>query len=88
MEPRMGNAVDTIYNRDQSRRVVIFRRDDGSFGYEDQFYCDETGYDCWLPWSQPGSRFATQDIAWREALSQGEWAGMELESLGEGLNDA
>jgi hypothetical protein len=78
----MKKVVETIYSRAMNKRLIIFQRDDGSFGYEDEFFCDDDGYSCWLPQSLPASRFASHAIARCEALSQGGWAGMEFDTKG------
>jgi hypothetical protein len=75
----MDDVVEMIDNRDRDRRLLIFRRADGSFGVADEFYCKEIGYDCWLPQSLPGSRYATPEIARQEVLNQGEWVNMPRE---------
>ena len=31
-------AVETIYSKDQKRRVVIFRREDGTYGYREEYH--------------------------------------------------
>lgn len=42
----MRNEVKTLYALDRQRHVVVFGRDDGSFGFEDQWWRAE---EAWFP---------------------------------------
>lgn len=65
------NDIKTIYDEPDVRRVIIFRRDDGSFGFEDQHYCDEQ---CWIPTGRYSESFCdSAERAEAEARSRVHW---------------
>src|SRR6185436_805365 len=41
-------TVQTIYDDIKKRRVLIIRRDDGSFGFEEERFSDEPLEMCWI----------------------------------------
>jgi hypothetical protein len=46
-------TVQTIYDDYKKRRVVVFERDDGSFGFEEQRFSDEPLEMVWIPVGKP-----------------------------------
>jgi hypothetical protein len=61
----------SIYDEPHERRVIIFRRDGGSFGFEDQHYCDEQ---CWIPTGRYSESFCdSAEGAENEARSRVRW---------------
>jgi len=69
----MQTPVESVYDASRTRRVTIFRREDHSFGFIEEFYCDEPEYHCWLPRSFPASRFDSLDVARRETSGRVPW---------------
>ncbi len=51
-------TIQTITEDPGKRRVVIFQRDDGSFGFEAEYFSDDRPEMAWLP-SGSGSRCGT-----------------------------
>ena len=41
--------VEIIYSPDRGRRVTIFRRADGTFGFFEEYYSQDRFEDCWIP---------------------------------------
>lgn len=68
----------TIYSKDGSRRVVLFRRPDGTFGFEDQKYSTEPNERCWIPFGRYSeSRTISAEDALREATGRIAWLAEE-----------
>lgn len=68
----------TIYSEDRSRRVVVFRRSDGTFGFEDQLYSNEPNEQCWFPCGRyTDCRTASAEDALREATGRVAWLAEE-----------
>jgi hypothetical protein len=44
-----NKIIQTIYDDSRKRRVIIFHRNDGSFGFEEEFFSDEPLELAWLP---------------------------------------
>lgn len=42
-------TIQTIYDDAKKRRVVIFQRDDGSFGFSEERFADEPQEQAWIP---------------------------------------
>jgi len=74
--------VKTFFNHDRTRKVVIFQRPDGTFGFEESKYMDgvEDAFPpgigeirpYWLPLGH-SSWFDTLEVAVREAKSRVPW---------------
>jgi hypothetical protein len=63
--------IKTIYDPTRMRRVIILRRADGSFGFEDQRFCDEQ---CWIPYGHYSESFCdTAERAESEASLRVSW---------------
>ena len=73
------NVVQTIWNSDKTRRVDIFQRGDGSFGFEESHYgLDEQS---WILFGRYSESFTdTSEAAIREARARVSWAGDEEEN--------
>ena len=66
--------LQTIEFNDQKRRVVVFRRDDGSFGFEEQRFLLNPLEKAWLPLGEHSdARFDTAERALIEARKRVPW---------------
>jgi hypothetical protein len=65
-------TLQTIYDDSGKRRVVIFQRDDGSFGFDAEHFSDEPLEMAWLP-SGFDSRCDTAERALVEARGRVGW---------------
>jgi hypothetical protein len=75
------DIIETVYSLDQSKRVHFFRRRNGTFGYQDEFFdVDEYG-SCWIPLSNHHSIFDSAETAIREARGRLDWL-LTLEEKG------
>jgi|SRR5688572_28951069 len=54
-------------------RLLIFKRGDGSYGFDHVKWGDYPEEQCWLPWANFASFCATEEIAIREGLSRMGW---------------
>jgi hypothetical protein len=65
-------TIQTIYNDSRKRRVIVFQRDDGSFGFDEEHFSDEPLEMAWL---QVGydSRCDTVERALGEARGRVAW---------------
>ena len=41
--------LTTIYNDERNRRAIIFQRDDGTFGFFEEYFSDDEYEHCWIP---------------------------------------
>lgn len=70
----MRVIVNELVSPDGKRKVEIFRRADGSFGFESFRFSDEPLENCWIPENRrPVCVAATQEIAEREARERVKW---------------
>ncbi|QEX15686.1 hypothetical protein FRZ44_09730 [Hypericibacter terrae] len=70
------NTINTIYDRDGKRRVIIFRRDDGTYGFEEERFSDEPLEMAWIRLRKyTASLFASAIDAERDARGRVEWLG-------------
>ena len=70
--------LQTLYSPDRGRRVHIFRRRNGTFGYEEEFLdIDEYG-NSWIPLSSQLTIFDSAETALREAGGRIAWLGGTL----------
>ncbi|MCH7728520.1 MAG: hypothetical protein IH991_18870 [Planctomycetes bacterium] len=68
------DVVDTIYDEDRKRRVQVFQRDDGTFGYCEEHFSDYPNEDCWIPRRQQIESFCdTLETVMREVHGRVEW---------------
>jgi hypothetical protein len=67
-------TVRTIYSPDRRRRVIIFYRADGTYGFEHEHYSSEPREQCWIyGLKQSETRCPTEQIALRECISRVDW---------------
>lgn len=70
----MMTIVNELVAPDGKRKVQVFRRDDGSFGFESLRFSEEPLEMCWIPHGRFSECFApTADIAEREARGRVDW---------------
>lgn len=70
----MDTVLKTLISPAGKRRVLILRRVNGSFGYEEEFWSDEPLEQCWC--SYPSSPYVICDsaeTAEREAIANTGW---------------
>ena len=65
-------TLQTIYDNSGKRRVIIFQRDDGSFGFDAEHLSDELLEMAWLP-SRFDSHCDTAERALAEARGRVQW---------------
>ena len=65
--------VQTIYDDSKKRRVVIFQRDDGSFGFEEQRFSDEPLEMAWIPFGRRDCHCDTVERALVEVRGRIDW---------------
>lgn len=70
----MEMPVGVIYNEGRDRRIVVGRIDQRSFGFNEQEFCTEDGYPCWILARCPASRFDSLESALREAKARIPWS--------------
>ena len=66
--------IQTLYDDAKKRRVVIFEREDGSFGFEHQRFSEEPLEMAWIPYEQD-CRCDTPERALAEARGRVAWLG-------------
>jgi hypothetical protein len=66
-------VVKEILAPDRKRKVEIYHRRDGTFGFGELSFSDEPREMCWVPARSYGCRAADQETAEREARSRVEW---------------
>ena len=68
------SPIQTIYDSSQIRRVVVFQREDGSFGFEEQRFSAEALERAWIPFGRYSlSRCDTAESALAEAHGRVAW---------------
>ena len=87
----MMRVVESIYNADRTRRVDIFERGDGTYGFEEWRYGEEER--SWMTGGRHAASFtdsaagalseARGRVRWLSELS-GEWPRVTLNDSGEG----
>src|SRR5262245_6541667 len=76
----MKAIVKELLSPDGKRKLQVFRRDDGSFGFESLQFSDEPLEMCWIPHGRLSECFApTAEIAEREARGRVDWLRNENE---------
>ena len=74
----MRSVAETIYDKDKKRRVTIFQNQDGTFGFEEDYFSDDPSEQCWVSKWLPGSRCECLDVARREVLGRVAWLTQEI----------
>ena len=73
------DVIKTIYSDDRKRRVIIFSRADGTFGFREEHFSADSLEQRWIPqsWSRSEPVCSSLEIAMREANGRINWlAGM------------
>jgi len=66
--------IQTITDKTLTRRVVVFRRDDGSFGFEEEWFSDEPLEKMWIPFGKYSvCRCDSEERALAEARGRVSW---------------
>ena len=79
----MKTVVNEILSRDGKFKVQIFRRDRGSFGFDQWQWSDEPQEQCWIPHGRFSECVAPDErTAEQEARSRVEWLRIENSSDG------
>ena len=68
-----ADVIRTFSSPDGRERLVIFKRDDGTYGFDHEKWGDYPEEQCWIPWTNFASFCATEEIAVREGLSRMGW---------------
>jgi hypothetical protein len=68
-----NTVVKTITSADGLRRIEIFERPDGSFGFEGYWFSREARERCWIPYGFFASRCDSAFTAEAEALERVSW---------------
>jgi hypothetical protein len=66
------HVVRTIEDRGGGRRVVIYRRADGLYGFTEERWSDEPYEQCWFPYDS-GALCDSEETALREAYGRFAW---------------
>jgi hypothetical protein len=67
-------VVETIWDTGKKRRIHIFCRDDGTFGFYEEHFSDEPYEHCWIPRSPATESFCdTLEAVIREVHGRVEW---------------
>ncbi len=67
-------VVQALYSKDGKHRVLIVQRDNGSFGFEEEYFSEDEWSRQWCRYSQnPFSICDSADTALREAKGRVQW---------------
>ena len=70
--------VKEIYDGINKQRVVIYRRESGSYFYEEEHFSEHPTEMCWVPYSQlPIGIYDSQEKAEIEARANIDWLKVE-----------
>jgi hypothetical protein len=73
-QPMSDRVVRTFNSPDGKRRVLIVQRNNGSFGYEEEYFSEHPEELCWCPLTQrPFSICDSEATALREAFGRIDW---------------
>lgn len=73
----MSDAPEIVWeahSADGQRKIQVFRRPDGTYGFEGYRFSDELRESCWIPYGYHGCRAVDAHSAIREALGRVDWA--------------
>jgi hypothetical protein len=74
-------VVDTLYDGPRKRRVLIFQRDDGTFGFEEEYFSDLPHESAWIPvTSRRATRVSSAAEAAQEARTRVSWLVQERQA--------
>lgn len=72
-----SEVVRTIFSRDGNRKVDIFRREGGTFGFSDLEYGEDEGL--WFPEGKYSTAiFDSEETALKEVQSRVAWLAREI----------
>ena len=67
-------TIRTIYSADRLKRVSVFRRDDGTFGFLEEYFSEAPREQCWVPKFQSTESFCpSENVALTEIFGRVEW---------------
>ena len=67
-------TIQTIQDEEGKRRVIIFQRADGTFGFEEERYSDDELEQCWIPYGRYFISICdTYETALSEARGRVDW---------------
>jgi hypothetical protein len=79
----MKTVVKELRSRDGRLKVHIFRRDAGTFGFDQWRFSDEPREHCWIPFGRFSECVAPdQRTAEQEARDRIEWLRLEQDGVG------
>lgn len=72
----MNQEICFIYSQDRKRRIALFRREAGSFGFVEQYHFNNEAAEVqgWASQAPSPSFYADLEIAKKEALLGTRWA--------------
>ena len=75
----MNQNICFVYSQDRKRRIALFRRDVGSFGFVEQYHFNNeaAGVEGWASKAPSPSFYEDLEIAQKEALLGIRWAASE-----------
>ncbi len=66
--------IREIYSQDRKRRVCIVQRENGSFGFEEEYFSDDPFEMSWCRYGQyPLAICDSEETALREAMGRVKW---------------
>ena len=66
-------TIQTIYDESKKRRVIIFQRDDGTFGFNEEKFSDEPLEKTWIPIDRRNSQCDTLEQVLTEIRGRVDW---------------
>lgn len=74
----MNETIDEIYSEDRARRIVIFRRSSGSFGYREEYFFRNDHFpddvvEGWASLGECASHYDRIETAKAEAMVSVSW---------------
>ncbi|QRF62204.1 hypothetical protein [Variovorax paradoxus] len=72
----MSQEICFFYSQDRQRRIALFRREEGSFGFVEQYHFNKeaAGIEGWASYAPSPSFYADLEIAKEEAVLGIQWA--------------
>lgn len=83
----MDEVIETVYSTDHNHRVVVLRRADGFFTYQQGFWVpepDDEEASCWIEGDASGI-YDGRDTAWSAARVDVPWLAAEIRAKAEQL---
>jgi hypothetical protein len=74
----MGMTVRVIEEIGGNRRVIVFRRENGTYGFTEEHFSDEPLEQCWIPQRPDSESFCdSEETAVKEATGRVDWLAMQ-----------